>query len=133
MFKFMIKTAVFLSFVLLFSGCGGDYSGDTGFDLSELVYLDSELQAEIILEKGEVFGLDMPDPVVKGHAIIGASFDPTLFRMERYIEYEDDGKPRIRYLFIALACGGSDVVIRMRVAGGMEGIYRTARVVVGGE
>ncbi|MBG0789080.1 MAG: hypothetical protein H0S80_01125 [Desulfovibrionaceae bacterium] len=102
--------------------------------MSEIVSLDDEYQAEIVVERGEIFALDVPEPVASGYRVSGASFDPAMFRMERYLAYDADGGPRIRYLFTALADGASDVNVKMRpAAGGREDVYRTVHVVVGGE
>lgn len=133
MFKLFSKTLVLSVIILIVAGCFGGYSGDAGLDVSDVVPLDDEIQVEITVENGDVFGLDMPDPSAKGHAVTGASFDPALLRVERYLEYDDDGEPRLRYLFTAIGDGTTQVVIKMRTSGGMSGIYRTAKVVIGEE
>ena len=61
------------------------------------------MRPKLAVEKGEVFGVDVPHPTDGTYVITGASFDPALFRMERYLEYEDGGEPRVRYLFTGLA------------------------------
>ncbi|WP_264983086.1 hypothetical protein [Pseudodesulfovibrio portus] len=101
--------------------------------MADVVFLDDDYEAEIAVEKGEAFGVDVPYPVDGVYVLTGASFDPALFRMERYLEYEDGGEPRVRYLFTGLADGAGDVNVKMRpAAGGPEDVYRTVRVLVGG-
>lgn len=133
MFKIFCRTIVLTSFILVFAGCFGSSSVESGLELSELIVLDDDSEAEIRVDKGEAFGLDMPNPAAKGHAITGASFDPAQLRMESYLEYEAGDQSRIRYLFTAVGDGAADVVVRMKHAGGMEGIFRTVKVVVGGD
>jgi hypothetical protein len=133
MFTNIGNVAILTVFILSLSGCFGGYSVDTGLEVSEIVFLDQEHEAELRVDEGAVFGLDMPDPVTDGYSVTGAFFDPKMFRMERYIAYEDDG-PRIRYLFTAVANGAGDVSVKMRSAsGGADAVYRTVEVVVGGE
>ena len=46
----------------------------------------------------------------------------------------EGGGERIRYLFTAVADGAGAVSIKMRsVSGGNDAVYRTVKVVVGGE
>ena len=134
MFTNVGNVVFFLILILILSGCFGGYSVDDGIDVSEIVYLNDESEVELLVAGGEIFGLDMPSPVVVGYTVSGASFDPKLFRMERYVAYEEDGGERIRYLFVALANGAGVVSIKMRSeSGGRDAVYRTVKVVVGGE
>lgn len=131
MFTKVIKTLVLSIILLMFQGCYGGYSPDTGLDVSEIVYLDGEYETGVSVERGAVFGLDVAEPLASGYQVSGAAFDPAMVRMERYLSYDDDGTPRVRYLFTALAVGASDVNVKMRpAAGGPEDVYRTAHVVV---
>ena len=133
MFTKICRIALLAIFILTSPGCFGGYSDDVGLEVSDVVFLNDDYEAEIAVEKGEAFGVDVPYPADGAYTISGASFDPELFRMERYLEYEEDGEPRIRYLFTAVADGAGDVNVKMRpVSGGSEDIYRTVRVTVGG-
>ena len=133
MFNTICKAICFSIFILILSGCFGGYSGEPDLDVSEIVFLDDAGEVGIEVEKGDIFGLDMPSPLGRGYATAGAAFDPGRFRMERYIEYDDDG-PRVRYLFTAIEAGTSEVSLKVRpVAGGEEEVHRTVRVVVDGE
>lgn len=133
MFIKICRIVILLMFILTSPGCFGGYSDNAGLEVSDVVFLDDDYEAEIAVEKGEVFGLDMPYPADGAYRVTGAFFDPELFRMERYLEYEEDGEPRVRYLFTAVADGAGDVNVKMRPAsGGQEDVYRTVRVLVGG-
>ncbi|MGE4421153.1 MAG: hypothetical protein AB7D39_02545 [Pseudodesulfovibrio sp.] len=84
------------------------------------------------MEKNQVFAMDVLRPTAKGYYITGAAFDPEMLRMERYLEYDDDGEPRARYLFTALQEGSTDVLVRMTpVAGGDVVTYRQVTVTIG--
>ena len=134
MFMKVRKMIILSIFLLTMPGCFGGYSLDTGLEVSETVFLDDEYAIEVSVEKGEVFALDIPEPVAAGCRVSGAAFDPSMFRLERYLSYEDDGVMRVQYLFTALADGASDVNVKMRpTAGGQEDVYRTVHVVTGGE
>ncbi|BDQ33028.1 hypothetical protein JCM14722_05700 [Pseudodesulfovibrio portus] len=133
MFMKVCRFIILATFILTLPGCFGGYSDDVGLEVADVVFLDDDYEAEIAVEKGEAFGVDVPYPVDGVYVLTGASFDPALFRMERYLEYEDGGEPRVRYLFTGLADGAGDVNVKMRpAAGGPEDVYRTVRVLVGG-
>ncbi|WP_319585186.1 hypothetical protein [uncultured Pseudodesulfovibrio sp.] len=84
------------------------------------------------MNKNDVFALDVASPVGKGFKITGAAFDPEMLRMERFLEYDDDGEPRARYLFTAQEEGVTDVLVRMvPVAGGDATTYRQVSVTIG--
>ncbi len=134
MFIKIFRMMVLLMFVLFVSGCFGGYSDDAGLDVEEMAFLDNDYETEIQVDKGDVFGLDAARPAKEGITLTGASFDPELFRMERYVEYQEDGALRVRYLFTALADGAGDVNLKMREAGDRaEAVFRTVRVVVGSD
>ncbi|EGB14019.1 hypothetical protein DND132_0804 [Pseudodesulfovibrio mercurii] len=94
--------------------------------------MDDGYATALSVEKDDVFALDVLRPTAKGYRITGAAFDPEMLRMERYLEYDDDGEPRARYLFTALAEGATDVLIRMSPeAGGEVDVYRQVTVTIG--
>lgn len=132
MFKNISKFAFCAFFLLLFAGCAGSSSVDGGLNPTETIVLDEDFSAAIAVEKGDVFALDMQSPQTKGYRISGAFFDPDMLRMERFLEYDDDGQARARYLFTAVAEGATDVLIRMTPEGGGDAvIYRQVTVTVG--
>jgi hypothetical protein len=103
-----------------------------GLSPVETIVLDDQYSAALTVEKNEVFALDVLRPEAKGYRITGAAFDPEMLRMERYLEYDDDGEPRARYLFTALQEGATDVLIRMAPAGGGDvTTYRQVGVTIG--
>jgi len=119
-------------FVLLCAGCAGVSSVDVGLDVSEVAVLDDDYLTEITVEKGESFALDVIVPLKKGHIITGALFDPGMLRMERHIEYHEDGVKRARYLFTVTGDGASDVFIKMApVEGGQAEVFRKVGVLAG--
>ena len=121
-----------LIIVLLFAGCGASVGVDSGVEPTETLDLDGEFEFSVSLEKGDVLGLDMRLPVKSGYKVVGASFDPSMFRLEHYLEYGDDGEPRAEYLFTMLADGASDILVKMQpVTGGDVEIYKRVGVIVG--
>ena len=105
---------------------------DTGIEPTKTLDLDGEFEFSQSLEKGDVLGLDMRLPVKSGYRIVGAAFDPSMFRLEHYLEYNDDGVPRAEYLFTLLADGASDILIKMQpIAGGNVEIYKRVGVIIG--
>lgn len=132
LFKKSLFFVLFTIFILVFSACSGSSSVNGGLSPAETIVLDSGYTASLGVEKGDVFALDMLRPEGKGFRITGAAFDPQMLRMERYLEYDDDGEPRARYLFTALEEGATDVLIRMAPEGGGEvDVYRQVTVTVG--
>ena len=132
MFKKVCVVAIFTVFILAICGCSGVSSVDGGLEPVETIVLDDEYSATISVDKGDVFALDMLDPVRKGYTVTGAFFDPGVLIMERYITYEDDGESRARYLFTATGDGTTDVLVKMRrSSGGEEEIYKTVSVRIG--
>jgi hypothetical protein len=119
-------------FILALSACSGVSSVNGGLSPVETIVLDDEYNAALSVDKNEVFALDLLRPSAKGYRITGAAFDPEMVRMERYLEYDDDGEPRARYMFTALQEGVSDVLVRMvPVAGGDVTTYRQVTVTIG--
>ncbi|MCJ2164179.1 hypothetical protein [Pseudodesulfovibrio sp. S3] len=120
-------------FVLFVGGCAGSFSEDGGLEPVETIVLDDDFAAQISVARADVFALDMINPVHKGHRISGAFFDPSMLRMERFIEYDNEGELRARYLFSALADGSSDVLIKMvPVSGGDQVVFKQVSVSVSG-
>ncbi|WP_428588335.1 hypothetical protein [Pseudodesulfovibrio sp.] len=114
------------------SACSGSSSVNGGLSPVETIVLDDEYTAALEVEKNQVFAMDVLRPTAKGYYITGAAFDPEMLRMERYLEYDDDGEPRARYLFTALQEGSTDVLVRMTpVAGGDVVTYRQVTVTIG--
>ncbi|BCS87573.1 hypothetical protein [Pseudodesulfovibrio sediminis] len=133
MFRINGNIILFLFFILSICGCSGSSSVDGGLNVSEILTLDNEYESEISTETDQMFALDMNNPLAKGHKLTGASFDPSLLRMERFIEYEDDGM-RARYLFTALMDGKCEVLIKMQaISGGEEEVFKRVSVTIGGE
>jgi hypothetical protein len=102
--NFVLATMV----ILVFVGCGVSSSVNGGFEPVEILVLDDDYESTISLNKGEIFALDILIPFAKGYRVIGASFDPSMLRLEHYLEYDDDGSIRTRYMFLTLAEGVSD-------------------------
>ena len=129
----MFGRYAFVTIVVLFlCGCGASSALDGGFDPAEILMLDNDYESSISINKGEMFALDMLIPFAKGYRIIGASFDPIMFRLEHYLEYEDDGATRARYMFLALEDGASDVLIKMQpLSGGDVNIYKQVSIKIG--
>ena len=129
MFNIINRILIFSTIVLLLSGCFGSSSVDTGLEPSEIIVIDDDYATMIRLERGEVLAVDMAHPLGKGYKISGTSFDPDMLRMERYLEYEEDGVSRARYLFTVLMNGASDIIIKMTpLQGGAEEVYRQITV-----
>ena len=121
-----------LIIILFFAGCGASVGVDSGIEPTETLDLDGEFESSMSLEKGDVIGLDMRLPVKSGYRIVGAAFDPSLLRLEHYLEYDDDGEARAEYLFSLLADGASDILIKMQpMAGGDVEIYKRVSVIIG--
>lgn len=132
LFRNVCFFVIFSFFVLAVAGCSGASSVDGGLNPVETLVLDDEYAATLNVEEHEIFALDVIRPVAKGYRISGAFFDPSILRMERYLEYEEDGEPRARYLFAGLAGGACDVLVRMVPDGGGEmEVYRQVTVTVG--
>lgn len=132
MFKKVAFWALCPFFILVLSACSGSSSVNGGLSPVETIVLDDEYTAALEVEKNQVFAMDVLRPTAKGYYITGAAFDPEMLRMERYLEYDDDGEPRARYLFTALQEGSTDVLVRMTpVAGGDVVTYRQVTVTIG--
>ena len=132
MFCKISSAAFFLIFILLFAGCGASVGVDTGIEPTKTLDLDGEFEFSQSLEKGDVLGLDMRLPVKSGYRIVGAAFDPSMFRLEHYLEYSDDGEARAEYLFTLLADGASDILIKMQpMGGGNVEIFKRVGVIIG--
>lgn len=132
MFKFFSMLVSFIVCVFMLTACFSSSSIETGLNPAELIEIDDDYSTEILLERGEVLAVDMPNPLAKGYRISGASFDPSMVRMERFLEYSEDGDSRARYLFTVLMDGSSDILIKMEpLQGGTEEVYRQITVSTG--
>ena len=132
MFKKICFIALCPLFILVLSACSGSSSVNGGLSPVETIVLDEEYNATLEVDVDEAFALDLLRPTAKGYRITGAAFDPAMLRMERYLEYDDDGEPRARYLFTALQAGVTDVLVRMvPEAGGDVTTYRQVTVTIG--
>lgn len=132
MFRKVGYLVVCAVFVLAVAGCSGSSSVDSGLEPVETLVLDDEYATSLNVEEHDVFALDVIRPVAKGYRISGAFFDPAILRMDRYLEYDDGGEPRARYLFTGLTGGACDVLVRMAPeAGGDMEVYRQVTVTVG--
>lgn len=99
---------------------------------NETLSLDGEFEFSEVIEKGEIIALDMRVPVKSGYKIIGTSFDPGILSLVHFLTYDDDGEPRVQYMFKALADGTTDVLVKMQpVAGGDTEIYKRTTINVG--
>ena len=133
MFKNVCEIVFFSVFVLMSLGCSGASSVNGGLEPVETIVLDETFTVRVSIDRNEVFALDMHNPIAKGYRISGAFFDPNALMMDRFIDYDDDGEPRVRYLFTGLADGVSDVLIKMTpVSGGDAMVYKEISVKIGG-
>ncbi|WP_319543632.1 hypothetical protein [uncultured Pseudodesulfovibrio sp.] len=124
--------SVAVVFFFMLAGCFGSSSLETGLSPAEHIEIDDDYSTEVTLERGDVLAVDMLNPLGKGYRISGASFDPSMLRMERFFEYTEDGESRARYLFTALMDGSSDILIKMKpLQGGTEEVYRQVTVGTG--
>ena len=80
-------------------------SGDT------TLTLDGEQNHEATLARGQILSLDMRDPGTSGYVFAGASFDPTLLRLDGIVH---QASGRVRYQFSATDKGESDILIKIR-------------------
>jgi len=131
MFCLFRKNVVLLVFILLLGACGASSSINGEFDPSETLFLDDSYEYNSSVDIADVIALDVPVPASKGYVLIGASFDPAMLRLDHYLEYEDDGTTRVRYIFTTLAVGSSDILIKMeKTSGGEPEVYKQVRVAV---
>lgn len=119
--------------VLLLAGCGVFYGEGGGVDGTvepdEVIFLDDDFELTESVSKGDTLGIDMPVPVKNGKIIVGASFDPALLRLDHFLEYAEDGQPRVQYLFLTMEVGATDVLVKMQPgAGGDTEIYKRITV-----
>lgn len=129
MFTYVSRCLFSTMIVLAFLGCSAGSSVETGISPSTTLTLDEQYETIVHASRGDVLAFDMAVPVDKGYVLSGASFDPNMLRMERYVEYQDSGTPRAHYLFTVLTEGASDVLVKMApVAGGESEIYRQVTV-----
>ena len=120
-----------MMFILFMWGCGASFDADGGVEPTETLVVDGGFEFAETIEKGEILALDMRVPVKSGYVVVGASFDPEVLRLEHFLTY-DDGEPRARYLFMALANGTSDILVKMQpVGGGQVELYKRVTVNVG--
>nr|WP_321257617.1 hypothetical protein [uncultured Pseudodesulfovibrio sp.] len=132
MFRFFNVLALSVVCLFVLTACFSSSSVETGLNPAELIEIDDDYSTNVTLERGEVLAIDMPNPLVKGYTISGASFDPSMVRMERFLEYSEDGESRARYLFTLLMEGSSDILIKMEpLQGGTEEVYRQITVGTG--
>jgi len=116
--------------VLLIAGCGASYDASTGLSPVRILDLSDGFDFAATIERGEVLALDLNQPVRSGHTLVGASFDPAVLRLERYLER--DGASA-RYLFTGMENGLTDVLIKMEPREGGEAVvYKRISVTVGG-
>lgn len=133
MFGIFRKIANLLMIILFVAGCSASSSVNGGLDPSETLVLDDDYEYNVSLDKGDLFALDMLIPITKGYRIVGTSFDPVMFKLEHYLEYTEYGESRARYLFLVLAEGASDILVKMEpLAGGAMDVYKQVNVKVGG-
>jgi len=134
MFGIRPYQTVVLILVLFLCGCGASLGVDSGVEPTTTVALDDNFEFSVDAEKGDVLGLDMPQPNQVGYHIEGAAFDPTVFRLDHFLNYDRDGSRRVQYMFTVLENGVSDILIKMR--NGTEGrveLFKRVTVNVGGD
>lgn len=73
--------------------------------------LDGEQNHQATLAKGQTLILDMRDPATSGYVFAGASFDPTLLRLDGIVH---QASGRVRYQFSATDKGESDIQLKIR-------------------
>lgn len=90
--------------------------------------LDGEQNHEATLQKGQALSLDMRDPTASGYVFSGASFDPTLLRLDGIV-HQPGG--RVRYQFSATDKGASDIQIKIRrnEPGARPDVYKRVHVI----
>ncbi|WP_285905411.1 hypothetical protein [Pseudodesulfovibrio pelocollis] len=116
-------------FILLAAGCGASYDPATGLAPTRILDLRDGFDFSVTVEKNEVLALDLRMPARSGHSLVGASFDPAVLRLDRYLE-RDGGNAR--YLFTAMENGLTDVLIKMEPEGGGDAeVYKRVSVTVG--
>lgn len=121
-------------FILLLAGCGASLGVDPGVEPTKTLILDDAFESSVSLEKGDILGLDMRLPVKSGYEVVGAAFDPSMFRLEHFLKYSDGGEPRVEYVFTLLANGASDILIKMRpLKGGDVDIFKRVSVTIGAD
>ncbi|BDQ36620.1 hypothetical protein SYK_09800 [Pseudodesulfovibrio nedwellii] len=132
MLKFFSMLSLIMVCLFMLTACFGSSSVETGLNPAELIEIDDDYSTVVTLERGEILAVDMPNPLVKGYRISGASFDPSMLRMERFLEYSEDDENRARYLFTVLMDGSSDILIKMKpLQGGTEEVYRQVTIGTG--
>jgi hypothetical protein len=117
--------------VLLILGCGASYDASTGLEPTKVLDLNEGFDFSVTVEKGEVLALDLRAPAAEGYRLVGASFDPAVLRLARYVERGEGGR-QARYLFTAKENGLTDVLIKMQSGeGGNVEIFKRISVNVG--
>ncbi|NDV19006.1 hypothetical protein GO013_06185 [Pseudodesulfovibrio sp. JC047] len=111
------------------AGCFGSVADQTGLNPAERIEIDDDYATEVVVDRGDVLAVDLASPLGKGYRISAASFDPSMIRMERFLEYTEGEERRVRYLFTVLMDGTSDILIKMRpIDGGAEEVFRQVTV-----
>lgn len=129
MFGIFGRSIVGVCFILVLAACSASSSVDGGFEPAETVFLDGEYEYTTSVEQGEVVALDVLIPSQKGYKVVGASFDPDMLRLDHYLEYDDDGTRRARYIFTPIAEGTNDVLVKMTpLSGGDIEIYKQVTI-----
>jgi len=127
------QTGVLILLLFLF-GCGASLGVDSGVEPTATLSLDDGFEFSMSADKGDILGLDIPQPRQEGYRIEGAAFDPTMFRLDHFLTYDRDGARRAQYMFTTLEDGVSDILIKMRK--GTDGpveLYKRVTVKVGGD
>lgn len=124
----------FLAIFILFAlGCGASFGNGGGVEPTEVLELDGDFELSVKIEKEDVLGIDMREPFKSGYKLIGASFDPEILGMVHFLRYDDDGVPRVQYMFQPKVDGTTDVLFKMEplAGGGDPEIYKRVTVSVG--
>jgi len=107
---------VFFVMAVFFAGCGMFSGGIDGVGDASKYDLDGSFDEKIVVDQGDSFVLNMSNPKKSGYAVEGAVFDPTLVRLDKYIEVkgEEPGDAgRVLYLFTAVTAGSTDISIKV--------------------
>jgi len=125
-FKNRMNWAVLPMLLLLLWGCGASLGVDPGIEPTKTFSLDDGFELAVSIEKGAVLGLDMRLPVSGGYKVVGTAFDPAMFTLLNYLEYE--GGKRAQYVFKVLENGTSDILVKMRSGDGPVEVYKRITV-----
>ena len=119
-------------FILFALGCGASFSGEGGVEPTEILDMDGEFELSVKIEKGDILGVVMKEPLKSGYKLIGASFDPAVINLIHFLPFDDAGLRRVQYMFQPEADGTTDILFKMEpIAGGDIEVFKRVTVNVG--